>query len=103
MSPGGMPLMPTVPMAHEWAGSRLVCSSMRSSLVSSFGPSGLEVSQARGLPFDADAAMEHQRFGDGVVIGRRVGADLLELADVLRLTGRRGCSAQVFSMRSGRT
>ena len=48
--------------------------------------------------------MERERLGDRVVVGRRVRADLLELADVVRPARRRpACSGQIFAMFSRRT
>ena len=48
-----------------------------------------EIPQPRRLALRADALMERERFSDRVVIGCRVGADLLELPNVVvHLLGR---------------
>ena len=47
-----------------------------------------QVAQPRRLPLDADAFMKRQRLGNRIVVGGRMGADLLELADVVVLRGR---------------
>ena len=54
-------------------------------------PAVPQITQPRGLTLAADRIVKGQRFGNGVVIGGRVGADLLEFADVLgaRRAGRR--------------
>ena len=55
-----------------------------------FGPAVPQPAQPRDLALRADGAMKCQRRRDGVVIGRRVGADLFVFPDVLVLLGRGG-------------
>ena len=50
-------------------------------------PAVAEIAQACGLPLGTDAPVERQRRADGVVVGGRVGADLLVLPDIIRLAG----------------
>jgi hypothetical protein len=47
------------------------------------GPAVPQVDQTGGLAPDSDSLVEGQRLGDGQIVGGRVGADLLELADVV--------------------
>ena len=46
-------------------------------------PSVFQVTQPRSLPLGSYAFVKRQGFGNGVVIGRRVCADLFKLADVV--------------------
>ena len=67
-------------------------------------PAVAQVAQPRRLALDADALVERQRFGDRVVIRRRMRADLLELADVARLArGGRRQRPQLRDLRPRRT
>src|SRR5436853_4247116 len=49
-------------------------------------PAVFEVSQSRGLSFDADALMKRQCLGDGIVIGGGMRADLFEFPNVVILS-----------------
>ena len=60
-------------------------------------PSVFQKAQPRRLALAADAFVEGECFGYGVVIGGRVRADLFELADVVvLLSARRPSAARVF-------
>ncbi len=47
------------------------------------GPAIAQIAQARRFTLDPDILVERDRFNDRIVIGRRMRADFLELADVV--------------------
>ena len=55
-----------------------------------FGPAVAQQTEAGNLPLGSNGSMEREGQGDGVVTGGRMGADLLELADVVGHRGVRG-------------
>ena len=93
-----------VPIAHACAGSKLVRISAPGWAQATAHPV-FEKSEPRHLALRADGLVERDRHGDRVVGRRGVGADLLELPDVVgRASRRRGVSGQiVFDVRAFRT
>jgi hypothetical protein len=61
-------------------------------------PTALKVTQPRFLAFAADAVVKEARLTDGQLDRRRVGADLLELADVSCLLGFRPLTVRSFNL-----
>ena len=57
------------------------------------GPAVAQIAQACDLAIGADRSVKRQGRDDGIVIGSRMGADLLELADVVIVRRRRRPSA----------
>ncbi len=88
-----MPSRLTLNRPHAWFGSRLLRIFTPRQLLDPRGPAIVQVAQPRRLALDADRLVEGERFGDRVVVRRRMRADLLELPDVVRLARARPASA----------